>query len=84
MPATPRWSGIASPYGPTYFRQTARWKGKRTNGTAVRGEVLLDIFLVAPGVCGERGEVRSAPSDGYAKSIKVLSQIQALLFYHPQ
>lgn len=66
---------------PGYYRQSATFQGKRPSGAAIKGEIVLDLFVVdAYGTCGERQQVRSAPSRGIAKSLKLLRVVQSVLF----
>jgi hypothetical protein len=68
--------------GQSYYRQTSRFQGRRRNGAQIRGELVLDIFAVEPlsGVCGERQQVRSAPSRGLARALRLLRLVQSLIF----
>lgn len=78
-------SKVRSPsYG--YFTQRFTWKGTRTNGTAVQGELILDVFAVdaANGVCGQRSQNRGAPAKGFGASLKTLRAVQSLVFYNSQ
>jgi hypothetical protein len=66
---------------PYYYRQSATFQGKRPSGAVVKGEIVLDLFAVdAYGTCGERQQVRSAPSKEIAKSLKLLRVVQSVLF----
>ena len=67
----------------TYVFQKATFRGVRQNGTAIRGELQLDIFYTS-GLCGQRSQVRSAPARGYGESLQTLRAIQRALFFKPQ
>lgn len=73
--------GAVKQMSPTYVRQTSRFTGK-SGGTAIKGEMVLDFFVVdaASGVCGERQQVRSAPTKGYANSVRLLRKVQTFIF----
>lgn len=62
-----------------YFRQTVKWLGRRRNGARIKGEMVMDVFVVDlfSGVCGQRFQVRGAPARGYGKSIRLLRTIQS-------
>ena len=62
--------------------QHATFRGTRTSGGAIRGEVNLRL-LRSGGACGLIGDVSSAPARGFAGSIRTLRQIQRAIFYHP-
>jgi hypothetical protein len=61
--------------------QHATFRGTRTSGAGVRGEVNLRL-LRGGGACGLIGDVSSAPARGFARSIRLLRQIQRAIFYH--
>jgi hypothetical protein len=64
-----------------YFRQTNTFVGKRANGTQIQGEMVLDFFAVdSYGDCGERQQIRSAPSRGINSSINLLRTVQKFIF----
>ena len=71
--------GEAKPIGPNYYRETSKFQGKRGK-KVIKGELVVDYFAVSYGVCGERQQVRSTPAVGYAKSIKVLQNVQKYIF----
>ncbi len=65
-----------------YFRQTSRFQGRRPSGRQIQGEMVLDFFAVDPfsNVCGERQQVRSAPANGIAQSVRLLRIVQSVIF----
>ncbi len=65
-----------------YFRQVARFQGRRPNGQQIKGEMVLDLFAVDPSsnVCGERQQVRSAPANGIGRSLRLLRTVQSVIF----
>ncbi|MFN8159872.1 MAG: hypothetical protein U0R52_02345 [Solirubrobacterales bacterium] len=65
-----------------YFRQVSRFQGRRPNGERIKGEMVLDLFVVDAfsNVCGERQQVRSAPVNGNAKALKLLRIVQSVIF----
>lgn len=65
--------------GPNWFRQTSLFQGKR-NGKLIKGEMVLDFFYAGSGACGQRQQVRSTPSNGFANSINTLRTAQTLIF----
>ncbi len=71
--------GAIKVIGQNYLRQTSQFTGKRGK-RVIRGELVIDFFAVGYGVCGQRQQVRSAPSVGYQKSIKTLRSAQSLIF----
>lgn len=64
-----------------YWRQTVNWAGKRRSGTKIKGEMVMDIFVVDAfsGVCGQRFQVRGAPAKGFGRSIKTLRAVQSTI-----
>lgn len=69
-------------YGPYGYRQQTKWKGKRSNGEQIQGEVTFDFFYVDSSDCGQAFSVRSAPSQGFNNAIDTLRKIQKLIFYN--
>ncbi|MDQ5894604.1 MAG: hypothetical protein QG596_865 [Actinomycetota bacterium] len=67
--------------GQAYFRQRLRWAGNRQNGQQIRGELIMDIFVVdaISGVCGQRFQSRGAPARGNARSIRLLRTVQSTI-----
>jgi hypothetical protein len=65
-----------------YFRQISTFQGKRPNGQQIKGEMVLDLFAVdaSSNVCGERQQIRSAPANGIAQSLKLLRIVQSVIF----
>lgn len=75
---------VTKPFGQNraYFRQAATFKGTRRNGSQIRGEIILDIFVVDAfsGICGQRQQVRAAPSRGIGDSLRLLRIVQSVIF----
>jgi hypothetical protein len=67
--------------GQAYYRQRAEWAGRTRRGTPIRGEMIMDIFVVDifSGTCGQRFQVRGAPQRGNARSIRLLRQVQSTI-----
>lgn len=71
--------GAVKTVGQNWVRQTSAFTGKHGK-TAIRGEMVIDFFYAGNGVCGDRQQVRSAPTSGYKNSIKTLRKVQSLIF----
>jgi hypothetical protein len=69
--------------GDAYFRQTVKWTGRRRGGQQIRGEMIMDVFVVVPDplfpVCGQRFQVRGAPARGNARSMRLLRTVQSTI-----
>ncbi|MGE5407523.1 MAG: hypothetical protein ACM3NV_02820 [Syntrophothermus sp.] len=74
--------GAIQTVGPSYYRQTVKYRGRRPNGAVILGELVLDEFAVEPagGVCGERQQVRAAPARGIGASLRLLRIVQGVIF----
>ena len=64
--------------GENHVRQTAQFRGVR-RGNVIRGEMVLDFFAVN-GACGNRQQVRAAPSQGFRQVRRTLRQVQRAIF----
>ncbi len=64
-----------------YWRQTVNWAGKRKGGQKIKGEMVMDVFVVDAfsGVCGQRFQVRGAPARGFSRSIQTLHTVQSTI-----
>ena len=68
-------------YGPSYFRQSLKIKGKEGR-LRMKGEIQLDYSLASgPTYCFSRSESRVAPAQGYGRSIRQLRSVQNSLAY---
>lgn len=63
-------------YGPSYFRQSLKIKGKEGR-LRMKGEIQLDYSLASgPTYCFSRSESRVAPAQGYGRSIRQLRSVR--------
>jgi hypothetical protein len=69
-------------YGPYGYRQQTKWKGVRSSGERIQGEITFDFFYVDAYDCGQAFSVRSAPANGFDQAIKTLRKIQKLIFHN--